>query len=337
LFVGYKPKTSLTPFVLWTKNEKKVSQDALRDLRKMHYSNLFKIETKDYSIYKPDYFPITKENWKVISSQNYRLLKSIERFVSNNVLTRINNVFNVSQGIRTGNNSIFKISELEYLGLPKDEQKYFKPVIDNEAIKDGQLQKKSYVWYPYDKNGIVIHTEEQLNMKVPFFYENTLVPSKSILINRENINVSNWWYLSRPRDWLRETTPRLVSTEFGNSDSFAFDPEGMFAIERGNAWIPKKDFTHIDYYYFYLSIFSSPFFDELLSIYSKQLAGGNWYDLGKKHTRDIPIPNIFSEQILYSFAYSKLVEIGKEISNGNYYLRTKADDILLKFIYPIDS
>jgi len=111
----------------------------------------------------------------------------------------------------------------------------------------------------------------------------------------------------------------------------------MFAIERGNAWIPKKDFTHIDYYYFYLSIFSSPFFDELLSIYSKQLAGGNWYDLGKKHTRDIPIPNIFSEQILYSFAYSKLVEIGKEISNGNYYLRTKADDILLKFIYPIDS
>ena len=337
LFVGYKPKTNLIPFVLWTKNEKKVSQDALRDLRKMHYSNLFKIETKDYSIYKPDYFPITKENWKVVSSQNYRLLKSIERFVSNNVLTRINNVFNVNQGIRTGNNSIFKISELKYLDLPKDEQKYFKPVIDNEAIKDGQLQKNSYVWYPYDKNGIIIHTEEQLNIKVPFFYENTLLPSKNVLINRENINVSNWWYLSRPRDWLRETTPRLVSTEFGKSDSFAFDSEGIFAIERGNAWIPKKDFTDIDYYYFYLSIFSSPFFDELLSIYSKQLAGGNWYDLGKKHTRDIPIPNIFSEQILYSFAYSKLVEIGKEISNGNYYLRTKADDILLKFIYPIDS
>ena len=98
--------------------------------------------------------------------------------------------------------------------------------------------------------------------------------------------------------------------------------------------IEKKEFDDMDYYYFYLSIFSSHFFDKLLSIYSKQLAGGDWYDLGKTHTGYIPVPSIFSARVKDSPAYGQLVTIGKEISNGNYYLRDVTDDVLLKFIYP---
>ncbi|MEB3191752.1 MAG: N-6 DNA methylase [Snowella sp.] len=343
LIVGYKPKTDSIPLVLWTKNEKGFAQNALRDLRKIYYSGLFKIEEKNYNIYKPNSFPINTENWKIISSQDYDFFKMIERFVYEDILTRIQDIFSVHQGIRTGNNKVFKISESQYMCLPEAEKRYFRPVLDNKSIQKGQILKSNnYIWYPYDKNGINIHTEEELKEKVPNFYESTLFPNKDGLMEGKNgkkrsrIDASNWWHLSQHRAWLRlrEEKPRLVSTEFGKSNSFAFDKEGIFAIERGNAWIPKKEFDDMDYYYFYLSIFSSHFFDKLLSIYSKQLAGGDWYDLGKTHTGYIPVPSIFSERVKDSPAYSQLVAIGKEISNGNYYLRDMIDDVLLKFIYP---
>ena len=145
-------------------------------------------------------------------------------------------------------------------------------------------------------------------------------------------NDSNWWHLSRHRDWLRKIEPRLVSTEFGKSDSFAIDKKGIFAVERGNAWLPRKPFSDINYYYFYLAIFSSPFFDKLLSIYSKQLLAG--WDLGKKYTKDIPIPNINLSNVRNSSAYEQIVEIGKALSEGNFNIRTVTDKILLKFFYP---
>jgi len=119
--------------------------------------------------------------------------------------------------------------------------------------------------------------------------------------------------LSEHRAWLTKKNPKLSSTEFGKSDSFAFDKIGEFVIERGNAWIPKKDFQDITDYYFYLTIFSSSFFDTLLSIYSKQLAGGQWYDLGNKYTKNIPIPKI-SEELRSSTIYDKFEIVGKKIS-----------------------
>jgi hypothetical protein len=85
-----------------------------------------------------------------------------------------------------------------------------------------------------------------------------------------------------------------------------------------------------NYYYFYLALLSSPFFDELLSIYSKQLLSG--WDLGKKYTKNIPIPNIHSDIIDFS-PYRKLIEIGKELSNGRFYLKTMLNEIVLEFFY----
>jgi hypothetical protein len=81
-------------------------------------------------------------------------------------------------------------------------------------------------------------------------------------------------------------------------------------------------------YYFYLAVFSSNLFDFLLSIYSKQLAGGNWYDLGAKYTKNIPIPNINLPEIKYSYSYQRLVELGKELEKGNSYVKYAIDDAL---------
>jgi hypothetical protein len=70
-----------------------------------------------------------------------------------------------------------------------------------------------------------------------------------------------------------------------------------------------------------------------LSIYSKQLAGGNWYDLGAKHTKNIPIPDIKLLEIKKSYSYQRLVELGKELEKGNSYVKYTIDDALAIF-YP---
>jgi adenine-specific DNA-methyltransferase len=332
--IGHKPKREVLPYILWTKNEKGIAQNALRDLRKMHYTGTYNVVESDYSVYQPLTFPITKENWKTISFQESELLKAIDRFLIEKKLVKIQDIFNVQQGIRTGNNPVFKISEAEYQQLPENEKVYFRPAIDNESIKSGQLLKRNYVWYPYNANGILIKTETALISGIPYFYDLKLHEAKEALVSRSRKDISNWWHLSEHRAWLRKKEPKLVSTEFGKSDSFAFDIGGEFVVERGYGWLPKKEFKEIEYYYFYLALFSSPFFDRLLSVYSRQLAGGEWFDLGKKFTRDIPIPNVHNEEVRLSPAYNQLIDIGKELSNGRFHLRSVLDSILFKYIYP---
>jgi type I restriction-modification system DNA methylase subunit len=328
-FIGHKTVSTTTPYVLWARNDKGIAQKALRDLRKLNFSNSFKMIDKDFSIYQPTSFPITKENWKPISFSENELFKSIERFVIEKKLCRINEIFNVHQGIRAGNNSIFKLTKDEFKLLPEAEQFLFRPVIDNQSIKYGSFSKENYIWYPYNENGLIIQSEKDLNELANTFYNRILKPNKGILANRKGI--AEWWGLTRPRNWQFSKTYKLVSTEFGKSDSFAFDYSGDYVVERGNAWLPKKEFC-FNYYYFYLAIFSSNFFNTLLSIYSKQLLAG--WDLGKKYTREIPVPNVFLIEVSESPAYNKLVEIGKELSYGQNQLLPLVDDVLQKYFYP---
>jgi adenine-specific DNA-methyltransferase len=332
LIIGHTPKTSYIPTILWTRNEKGIAQTALRDFRKMLYSNKQTINEKDYSVFQPISFPIIKESWKPISLKENDLLKTIQRFVIEKKLVRTDDIFNVQQGIRQGVKNIFKISEIEFKKLPSNEKKYFRPVIDNESIKNGALFAKNYIWYPYKKDGIIFQTEKDVKTNANNFYVSKLKPNEALLKLRAGSK--EWWGLTRPRTWQYVKKQKLVSSEFGKSDSFAFDKEGSFVVERGNAWIPIKEFSEKDYY-FYLAIFSSTLFDKFLSIYSKQLAGGNWYDLGKMYTSQIPIPNVHSEEVKNSEGYNKLVAIGLELSNGQAFTKQITDELLYKYFYPV--
>ncbi len=327
--IGRKSYTNHIPTILWTGNEKGIAQNALRDLRKMFFSNELTVNKKDYSIFQPNSFPIIKESWKPISLKENALLKTIERFATEKKLVRLESVFSVQQGIRQGIRNIFKISKNEFKSLPENEKKYFRPVIDNESIKNGELFRKNFIWYPYNKEGIIFKSEGELKKNANHFYSTVLKPNKNILTKRAGI--TEWWGLTRPRNWQFIKEPKLVSTEFGKSDSFAFDKSGVFAVERGNAWIPKNNFNDLDYY-FYLSVLSSAFFEKLLSIYSRQLLSG--WDLGKMYTKEIPIPDVHSFEVKNSDAYGKLVELGKELSIGNSYIKTVSDEILVKYFYP---
>ena len=333
--IAKKPKNdNNVPFLLWTKNERGISNKALRDLRKMFYSGTTLIDKKNYSVNKPIVFPLANHKWKPLSIKEDRILKSINRFLIEKKLIKIKDIFNVRLGIRTGNNTIFKISKDFFVELPENEKNLFKVAIDNNSINNNRLQKNSYIWYPYDANGIIIKTEDELIKFAPFFYENVLKPSKDLLLKRAGVNHSNWWLLSRHRAWLRKNTQKIVSTEFGNSSSFAFDEKGEFLIERGYAWLPKKNICIRGFHYFYFAIFASSLFDMLLSIYCKQLAGGKWYDFGKRYVDEIPIPNIYSEEIYNTEAFNQLIDISEDFINDYINIKEGFDNILIKYFYP---
>ncbi|MBN8622696.1 MAG: N-6 DNA methylase [Flavobacteriales bacterium] len=334
IIVINKPKTSInTPTLLWTRNEKGIVHDALRELRKMQYAKEESRDKIDFSIFKPNNFPVISDSWKTISFRENILIRNLKLYLNAGKLVTISSLFNVQQGVRPGNKKVFVISKQEYKELPENERKYFVSSIDNEAIDNGIIKEQNYVWYPYDiKNGIsLINSEEDLKIVVPTFYRDYLLPNKDELLQRRKI-VPNWWSLSDRAPRLLPLESNIVSTEFGNSSSFAFDYQGKYIVERGYSWKAKKQFS-IDDYYFYLALFSSPFFDKLLSIYSKELAGGKWYELGKMHTKEIPVPNVLDENVKSSSLYIKMVELGRRLSEGDFYVKAILDDIV-SFFYP---
>src|ERR1035437_5277706 len=194
-FIGSKPSSIIqSPLVLWTSNEKGVASSAIKDLRKFCYSNVPVINERDYSIYNPIQFPTNIDSWKTLSYQENNLFKKIESLVNSGELTSVQDVFIVKQGIRTGNNQVFKISESFYqTSIPDSEKKYFRPATDNHSISNRVLQIKNYVWYPYDEHGLLISSEEELINKSTIYYYKILLPNKNLLIGRARKGLSNWW------------------------------------------------------------------------------------------------------------------------------------------------
>lgn len=329
LFIASKNHSLELPKVLWTKNEKGVVQDALREFRKMNANNEPSINNKNFSIYIPNCFPIVKNSWKLISFDENEFIKELNIYYTAGKLSTISDIFNILQGALLGVKNIFKITSDEFEKLTEEDKNFFRPIITNNSTKSGKLTISEYCWFPYNKTGLIFQNENEIS-GLDFFIKR-LLPNKDLLSKRNGIN--QWWSLTRPRNWQFIKESRLYSSRFGNSNSFAFDKEGNCIIEEGNAFIPKKKFENIDYY-FYLACLSSSIFDTLLSVYSKQLAGGKWYDLGNKNIKDIPIPNIHKDNLKDSGVYLKLVELGKELESGNSFVKPVIDDILKSYFYP---
>ncbi len=329
IVVGTKNRISFSPKLIWTKNEKGIVQEALRELRKLQANNEIAISKNSYSIYTPEKFPILENSWRIISLNENKFITDLNVYIGARKLVKLQEIFTVYQGALLGTKNVFTISKYEYLDYSDEEKIYFRPLLNNSAISKGSINITEYVWYPYDQNGLMIQDETELNQIT--FAQNNLLPNKLKLQQRSE-NREEWWALTRPRNWQFTKKKRLYSTRFGNSNSFGYDNIGDAVIIEGNAFFPKKEMSEEDLL-FYLAVFSSDYFDYLLSIFSKQLAGGKWYDLGNNFIKKIPIPDVHSSFINKSEAYFKLVEIGKELSNGNTFVKTLSKNQLVKF-YP---
>ena len=312
-YVGQKNKHIDSTKIVWTYNVANAAADALRSSRKLRFSKSTVINEENYSVYYND---VPHQNWTPLSFNGIELRKNLEKGIENFRLTLVKNIFDVKQGARIGS-PIFVIDEQFLKQLPSREKRFFRPVSQNKNIKSGQLSIIDYLFYPNTEGLENINSEDYLKNTLPIFYEHKLLPNKEALINRATY--INWWSLSRDRAWQRKKEPKLISTEFGRAGSFAYDKAGDMVVERGCAWLrlPRvnENFSE-DTNYAYLAIFCSDFFNELLGIYSKQISGRNWWDLSKRYSDNIPIPDLTIPNAFTSQEFSLLSDIGKKLSKG---------------------
>lgn len=279
--------------MVWTKNVDEVTPLALRRLRVINNTNQEGESDSHYSIYNEQFSYLNmSDSWLPLPYKGVLLKQHLENMINNGLLFRAEQLFDIRQGARTGANDIFIINKQQYSKLPTKEKKYYRPSIDNSSVNNGVVTISNYLFYPYPEDKLGFKDEMELADTIPYIYNNILLPNIDKLKNRSGIDIEKWWLLTRPRPWQFCVHPKLISTEFGSSGSFGVDSEGIFVVERGLEWSPKIHMENLDVYYLYLSIFSSNFFNQLLALYSKQLAGGEFYNLEAKFVNNIPLPNL---------------------------------------------
>ena len=274
---------------LWTRNSNKVSEEALRALR---ISNAMERpqSSEDYNIYLGSTErSIENDSWVPMSIESIELSEMLAWRLRQRALISVMDLFEVKQGARTGANKVFILSQEEYSRLPIRERIFFRPSIDNDAINNGRLEETNYMFYPYPTEEKGFINEDDLSRKMPHYYYEYLLPNKEKLRVRSKIDENKWWLLSWPRAWQFVNRPKLISTEFGKAGSYSIDVKGNFVVERGLCWFPKNLKMSMSELYFYIAILNSEFYNELLMLYSKQLAGGV-FNLETKHVNSIPMP-----------------------------------------------
>lgn len=221
--------------ILWTNNVVGAAEDALKALRKSH-ANTAIVDEPNYSIYK-GVIDSGHESWKPEKAHFIVEKAKLERDLGNGLFSTIGKLFNIVQGVRTGANRVFIIDHSVYSSFSPEERAYFRPSVDNLAVQNGKLSVVNYVFYPYSTGLESITSEVDLAIKVPEYYSRILKPHQKQLVERLSItDKERWWELTRNRPWQAEHKPKMVSTEFGKSGSFAIDYQGDFVVERGFAW-----------------------------------------------------------------------------------------------------
>lgn len=246
-------------------------------------------------------------------------------------LPTVGELFDVRQGILTGSNKTFLISQDEYHALDESEKMYFRLAAGTSTIRMGVLAPVEYVFYPYDAQGIVLPDEDALRASVPWFFENRLEPNQPELKSRRNKD-ELWWTLTEHRAWQRRGAPKLISAYFGDAGSFAYDERGEYAIVQGYGWIrsdtlivPDDEngeeievdvpFHGTDAPWTYLALLNSRVFELLLSFSCPRVQGGQ-FNLSKRFVSKVLLPDLLFDNRIANDTLAGLTEIGRWIHAG---------------------
>ncbi len=272
------------------------------------------------------------ESWRPLRQNAYKKKDRLSAIA----LPRIEDLFKIRQGVRTGNNQVFILKVSQYEELSRRERKFFHPSAGGGSIRNGQLRSVEYVFYPYATDGCLLLTSEgELKDNLPTYYEKYLVPAKSALAGRARFSDRKWWELSEKRVWQATLAPRLVSTYFGERGSFAFDEDGQYITVNGHAWFWDKEtvalaedtqvpFEQTPAVWAYLAILNSKVFEEIMSLFTVRLQGGQMR-LEARFLSQVPLPDVTNEMSCPAKVVGNLVDLGKAIHAGE--LKTIAPDL----------
>lgn len=253
-------------------------------------------------------------------------------------LKRISDIFDVKQGIRTGSNSDFVLDDSRLRSLPTEEWPWFRRTVGQGSISGGSISSRDYVFYPFDRNGYPLANEIDLQQRLPFYYEQFLVPRRDALISRARRNDDNWWRLSEHRSWLVESKPKIVSTYFGGSGCFAFDAEGSLAVVQGFGWLKlptelePQDMDEDDLVawersrapFAYVALLNSEFFQQVLALYCPRVQGGQ-FDLSPRYVNNVPIPDLDDDMRVPPDVSESLADLGEMMSRRESVDRSKLE------------
>jgi adenine-specific DNA-methyltransferase len=285
------------PVAFWADYRPRSSSAGLRELRRIRSDAnrlSYPIEDEGYSIYPNPELGTGTESWAPRPYKSWQLLQRLS------IHPRVQDLFTVHQGARTGHNKALLLSREEWASLPKSERAYFRPAVLNESLQDGLLKDVAYVFFPYgDKE---LENEQEVARRLPAYFRRYLAPHRDTLLERKDRPQDRWWELARPRQgaWQTKPVPKIVSTYFGERGSFAWDEKGNFVVVQGYAWLPKSGAFSLPFdgrlALAYLALLNSHLFSELLSATSNHVGGGQW-DLSTRFVGKIPISRLDSDTL----------------------------------------
>ncbi len=307
--IGDGPNPSGIAF--WADYRSSSTSAGLRELRRATANGLGDPIVKDgFSIYR-EALGASKESWAPRSYESASLLKRLR------ALPRVNELFEIKMGARSGSLKTFEVSKQEWRAMSSKEQPFFRPAVVNESISFGALKDISYIFYPYGDQEI--ETEEELARKVPDFYDKKLKPEEPNLLKRSSkSDPDRWWEMLRPRTWQFQKVPKIVSVSYGDKGSFAYDASGDYVVVQGYSWRPLDAVKgnrplSPKVARAYIALLNSDVMSNLLPAVSSQVQGGQW-DLSARLLQRIPLPNLFAQ--VDSLLLSKLAGLGLAIERG---------------------
>ncbi len=285
--------------------------------------------------------PAEPQRWEVFQATSTDILTTswyprsriYSEFISRlqeQAFPKVGELFDVKQGVRSGDNKAFVISSADYNSLPKKERRHFRPVASNSTIHSGRILRSQHLFYPYDRNGITLLTNEHLKQHIPIFLKTHLAPARERLAKRQRVG-DQWWQLAEPRSWQRERASKLVSTYFGHQGSFAYDDVGATVVHQGHAWIwrrepivkestvgdeaPSLSFHETELPWAYLALLNSPVFELALGAFCPRVQGGQ-LNLSARFVKKVFIPDLSDETRICSDIIRSLAEAGRHIHRG---------------------
>jgi adenine-specific DNA-methyltransferase len=337
-FEGYKYfPTSLveTAFLIYQKRAEQehkakpvevlISDEGSEDaaLRALRLKSEAALSIKGVERFKRPLQAFSPQSWRPLRENAYKEKDRLAALA----LPRVDDLFKIKQGVRTGNNRVFVLKVRQYEELGRRERKFFRPVAGGGSIRNGQLRTAEYVFYPYATDGRLLWTlEGEVKESLPTYYAKYLVPAKSVLASRARFSDRKWWELSEKRAWQATPAPRLISTYFGESGSFAFDEDGEYITVNGHAWFWAKEsvalsedtqvpFEQTPAVWAYLAILNSKAFEEIMSLFTVRLQGGQMR-LEARFLSQVPLPDVTDEMSCPAGVVQHLVELGKGIHAG---------------------
>ncbi|MBM9595077.1 N-6 DNA methylase [Rhodobacteraceae bacterium MCCB 386] len=238
---------------------------------------------------------------------------------------RLGDLFDVRQGVRTGDNKTFVLNRDEYNELPKRERRYFRQAVMNVSIRDGKADKEFWVFYPYGEN-TTLPNEEVLKRELPHYFRHHLKPRREALTSRPSLRGNlNWWDLSERRlSWALNDEPRIISKYFGGPGGFLGDLKAVYIAVQGFTWFPKWDggetddetvmpISKEDLVSAYVAFLNSSRFSEILEYYAPHVAGGQ-FDLSPRYVNHVIVPNLaeVARDRDQGLRVSRLVQYGRE-------------------------